>query len=234
MIAAQNRWLTVSVPLLVICLTSSLASAQNPFGAIVRETEPLTPEEELKTLHVPDGFRVQLFAAEPMIQKPMNLAFDSRGRLWMSGSNDYPMPAEEGKSTDSIRVLEDTDGDGTADLVTTFVEDITIPIGLYPYRNGVIAFTIPNIWYFEDTDGDGRCDRRTKLYGPFDYSRDTHAKCCTVHSTQRATRTGCVTRFVAGTTAGSMRATGSITSRLLKAATGTPSRCPAGILFASD
>jgi putative heme-binding domain-containing protein len=177
MISAQFRSLTVSLPLLLLCLIISPVAAQNPFGAIVRETEPLTPEEELKTLHVPDGFRVQLFAAEPMIQKPMNLAFDSRGRLWMSGSNDYPIPAEEGKSTDSIRILEDTDGDGAADRVTTFVENITIPIGLYPYKNGVIAFTIPNIWYYEDTDGDGKSDKQTLLYGAFDYSRDTHGMC---------------------------------------------------------
>ncbi|MEW4489970.1 PVC-type heme-binding CxxCH protein [Thalassoglobus sp. JC818] len=144
------------------------------FGQQVRETDPLTPDEERLQFSVPEGFEVQLFASEPDIQKPMNLAFDAQGRLWMSGSNDYPFPNFTEEATDSIRVLEDTDGDGRADKFTTFVEGITIPIGLYPYKDGVIAFSIPNIMFYRDTNGDGTSDTTEVLYGPFDYSRDTH------------------------------------------------------------
>lgn len=152
---------------------SSLLFAQN-FGEMIRSSEPLTPAEELQTFHLPEGFEVQLFAAEPEIQKPMNLAFDAKGRLWVSGSNDYPFPNQTPTATDSIRILEDTDNDGRADKFTTFVEGITIPMGLYPYQDGVIAFSIPNITFYRDTDGDNRCDSQEVLYGPFDFSRDTH------------------------------------------------------------
>src|SRR6185436_15367526 len=51
---------------------------------------------------------------------------------------------------------------------------LNIPIGIYPYKNGCIAWSIPNIWYFEDTDGDGKADKKTPLYGPFGWERDTH------------------------------------------------------------
>ena len=105
----------------------------------------------------------------------MNMAFDARGRLWVSGSTEYPYPAPANRpGRDSIRVLEDTNRDGRADKVTVFADGLSIPIGLYPYKNGVIAFSIPNIWFFDDTDGDGKADRREILYGPFDYLHDTH------------------------------------------------------------
>lgn len=162
--------LVFSASLLLQC---DLVVAQD-FGEMIRSSEPLTPEQELESFSVPEGFRVQLFAAEPDIQKPMNMAFDARGRLWVSGSNDYPFPDLSDAAGDSIRVLEDTDNDGRADKFTTFVDGITIPMGLYPYRDGVIAFTIPNITFYRDTNGDGRSDTSQVLYGPFDYSRDTH------------------------------------------------------------
>jgi len=148
--------------------------AQNPFAAIVRKTDPLSPEEQLKKFHLPPGFEIQLFAAEPGIQKPMNLAFDGRGRLWVSGSIEYPFAADPGPGRDSVRVLEDTTGDGRADKITTFADGLNIPIGLYPYCDGVVVYSIPNIYFLRDTDGDGHEDRREILYGPLDVPVDTH------------------------------------------------------------
>ncbi|WP_182869415.1 PVC-type heme-binding CxxCH protein [Stieleria mannarensis] len=147
------------------------------FKTAVRTTEPLTPEQERESFVLPAGFKVQLVAAEPEIAKPMNLAFDAKGRLWVSSSVEYPFPAAEGEGRDTIKILEDTDDDGRADKITTFADGLNIPIGLYPYRDGVICYSIPNIWFLRDTDGDDRCDTREILYGPFDYSRDTHGMC---------------------------------------------------------
>lgn len=148
------------------------------FARVNRETKPLSPEDERKTFLLPPGFEARLFAAEPQIDKPMNMAFDVKGRLWVSSSQEYPIAAPPNrKPKDSIRILEDTDGDGRADRVTTFADGLNIPMGLYPYRDGVVCFSIPNIWFLRDTDGDGKADRREKLYGPFDFSKDTHGMC---------------------------------------------------------
>ncbi len=150
-------------------------AAENPFAAGVRPTDPLPPGEQRKTFRLPPGFEIELVAAEPKIAKPMNLAFDIRGRLWVTDSYEYPFAAPLDRSgRDSIKVIEDTDGDGRYDKVAVFAEGLNIPIGLYPYKNGVVAWSIPNIWYFEDTDGDGQSDQKTKLYGPLGYERDTH------------------------------------------------------------
>jgi putative heme-binding domain-containing protein len=152
--------------------------SQRDFRSAVRDTEPLSPEEERSTFVLPEGFEAQLVAAEPDIAKPMNMAFDLQGRLWVTDSVEYPYPAPaDREGRDSIKILEDTDGDGRADKITTFADKLNIPIGLYPYGDGVICFSIPNIYYLRDTDGDGRADQREILYGPFDTTRDAHGMC---------------------------------------------------------
>lgn len=158
----------------LLCLTPSVFAA-DPFAENVRTTEPLSPADELKSFHLPPGFEIQLFASEPDIQKPLNMAFDAKGRLWVTGSREYPYPVPLDKpSRDTIRILEDTDGDGKADKITTFAEGLNIPIGLYPYLDGVIAWSIPNIWFLRDTDGDGKADKKEVLFGPLGWERDTH------------------------------------------------------------
>ncbi|NND97277.1 MAG: c-type cytochrome [Pirellulaceae bacterium] len=138
----------------------------------------MDPESQRQQFVLPDGFEIQLVAAEPDIAKPMNMAFDSRRRLWVSSSTEYPYAAPNDRpGKDTIKILEDTTGDGRADKITTFADDLNIPIGLYPYRDGVICFSIPNILFIRDLDGDGRADRREVLYGPMDTSRDTHGMC---------------------------------------------------------
>ena len=145
------------------------------FQALVRKADPLDAVESLKLFDVPDGFRMELVAASPDIGQPMNLAFDERGRLWVTSTLEYPYPAPLGQpGRDTIKLLEDTNGDGTYDKLTTFADGLNIPTGIYPYRDGVVAWSIPNIWFLRDTDGDGRADKREKLYGPLGFERDTH------------------------------------------------------------
>jgi putative heme-binding domain-containing protein len=159
-------------PILTILLMLA-ADGDDRFLQNVRTTEPQSPQQQAQGFHVPDGFEVQLVAAEPDIPKPINLAFDASGRLWVSGSLEYPYPAED-RGRDSINVLEDTDNDGRADRVSTFVDGLNIPMGLYPYRDGVIAYSIDRIDFWRDTDGDGRADQRQPLFGPLGKPVDTH------------------------------------------------------------
>ena len=160
--------------LVAIATPAPAIAANDPFAENVRTTPALSPEDQRKAFHLPPGFEARLVASEPQIAKPMNLAFDAKGRLWVSESNEYPFPARPGsEARDAIKVLEDTDGDGRADKITTFAEGLNIPLGIYPYKDGCIAFSIPTVTFFRDTDGDGRSDKREVLYTGFG-SRDTH------------------------------------------------------------
>jgi len=179
--------------LLPFVLSGFSLNAAESKDRLVRETEPLTAEKERAALHVPPGFEIQLFASEPMINKPINMAFDARGRLWVSSTVEYPYSADKARwsdpegtrvkdSRDAIKILEDTDGDGTADKVTNFADGLNIPTGVVPWHKpehkaGCIAWSIPNIWYFADTDGDDKADIRQILFGPLGYEKDTHGMC---------------------------------------------------------
>ncbi len=175
---------------LVLSFATTLHAADT---RLVRETAALTPAEEQAKLHVLEGFEIQLFASEPMINKPINMAFDARGRLWVSSNVEYPYAADKSRwsdaqgtrvkdSRDAIKILEDTDGDGKADKVTDFADGLNIPTGVVPWHKpehkaGCIAWSIPNIWYFADTDGDDKADLREVLFGPLGYEKDTHGMC---------------------------------------------------------
>jgi hypothetical protein len=116
----------------------------DPFAQDVRKTPALTPEQEQKTFHLPPGFEIELVTSEPDILKPTNMQFDERGRLWVSTTHEYPFPAPEGKGRDAIKVIE-IGRDGHATKVTTFKDNLNIPIGIYPYKGGAIAYSIPKI-----------------------------------------------------------------------------------------
>ncbi len=142
----------------------------------VSSFEPRTPADERAALHVPDGFEVQLVAAEPDIHKPLNIAFDDKGRLWVTDTLEYPYPAKPGTTTrDSVKVLGDFQPDGRAKSITTFADGLNIPIGVLPLPScrEALVHSIPDIYRLTDTDGDGRADRREPLYQSIGF-QDTH------------------------------------------------------------
>ena len=181
----ESRWLVSVVrgmlfTAVVACSITSecFAADEDPFASHVRPTDPRSPAEEMAGFQLPPGFVAELVASEDEIAKPMNLAFDDRGRLWVTSSLEYPYAAPlDTPARDFIKVFEDRDGDGTFETATTFADGLNIPIGLLPVADGVICYSIPNIWHLRDTDGDGRADERTVLYGPMGWQRDTHGMC---------------------------------------------------------
>lgn len=139
----------------------------------IRTTDFQTPEQEMAGFHLPPGFEINLYASEPDITKPINMEFDDRGRLWVTHSIEYPYESSTGSGLDKITILEDSNGDGKADKFTDFASDLNIPIGIMPVKGGVVAYSIPNIYFFEDKDGDDRYDEKKILLGPFGHE-DTH------------------------------------------------------------
>ena len=119
---------------------------------------PRSPEEAVDKMTVPDGFQVEIVAAEPEIVNPVAMTFDDRGRVWITESLEYPR-RDAGKGRDRIKILEDTDGDGRADKFTVFADGLNIPSGIALGYGGVWVANSPDLLFMRDTDGDDRADR---------------------------------------------------------------------------
>ena len=137
--------------------------------------KPLAPEESMKHMHLPEGFEVQLFASEPDIYKPICMAWDARGRLWIAETLDYPNKRQPaGKGHDRIVILEDTKGTGKADKFTVFADHLSIPTSMTFSHGGVIVTQAPDTLFLKDTDGDDKADVRQTLFSGWG-THDTHA-----------------------------------------------------------
>ncbi|MFN0052899.1 MAG: PVC-type heme-binding CxxCH protein [Planctomycetales bacterium] len=151
-------------------------------GEPIRQMQrPLEPAESQKHFVTPVDFTVELFASESDIGKPLAMAWDERGRLWLAETVDYPNELQPpGQGRDSIRICEDTDGDGKADKFTVFAEQLSIPTSLLLARGGVIVMQAPDTLFLKDTDGDDVADERTVLFTGWG-TADTHAGPSSLH-----------------------------------------------------
>ena len=122
---------------------------------------------------LPAGAKINLFASDPEITKPIHMNWDGQGRLWVVGSPLYPhiKPGEE--ETDRLYVLEDTTGDGTANSVSEFAADLHIPTAVLPGDGGVYVANSTEMIFLRDHDGDGRSDERQIVLSGFG-TEDTH------------------------------------------------------------
>jgi putative membrane-bound dehydrogenase-like protein len=157
------------------------------------EGGPTRPDKAAALIEVHPEFEISLVAAEPLINKAMNVDWDEKGRLWVCETPEYPngrrVPntdawkesgsiSKEGydqrEPRDVISILTDTNGDGVMDKKKIFADKLELATSFCFYKKGVIVCAAPDIWYFEDTDGDDVADKRTKLYSGLG-NGDTHA-----------------------------------------------------------
>lgn len=169
------RCFKVFFALAVAVQSATLLPAQEGKIAIPRTQSkppgpPLSPKEAIAKMTVPDGFRVELVASEPDLLNPVAMAFDERGRIWVTESFEYPRH-EPGPGRDRIKILEDTNGDGKVDSVKIFAEGLNIPSGIALGYGGVWVANAPDILFMQDTDGDDKADKTEVVatgFGRFD------------------------------------------------------------------
>jgi putative membrane-bound dehydrogenase-like protein len=126
------------------------------------------PVDALKTFETVDGFRMELVAAEPLVQSPVAAAFDADANLYVAEMRDYPYkPRPGGTPLGCVRLLRDTDGDGRFDQSHVFADGLLWAAGIAPWKGGVFVTAPPDIWYLKDTDGDYRADVRRKVFTGF-------------------------------------------------------------------
>lgn len=131
------------------------------------------PQKQLEGFKLPEGMQIELFASDPMISKPVQMNFDTQGRLWLVSSGMYPHIKPGNAENDRVLVLEDTNGDGKADKSTVFADDLHIPTAVLPVDGGAYVANSTEILFLQDTDGDGKADKRTVVLSGFG-TEDTH------------------------------------------------------------
>jgi putative membrane-bound dehydrogenase-like protein len=139
------------LPSLLLLVAFNLQAAKKNTQPVVEK--PLTPLEAAKTMQVPKGFNVTLFAGEPDIKQPIGFCIDDRGRLWVAEANNYP--DKKGGKKDRIIILEDTDGDGTHDKRIVFYDKLEYVSGIEVGFGGVWVMSIPNFYFIPDADYNG-------------------------------------------------------------------------------
>ncbi len=152
-----------------VCLLNQTAQAQRN----LKDIPDPDPEIERKSFIVADGFEVNLFAADPQIAKPIQMNFDAQGRLWIANSEVYPHIKPGEKANDRILVVEDTDGDGTAEKTTVFAGGLLIPTAVVPGDGGAYVANSTELLHLSDTDGDGKADKERVVLSGFG-TEDTH------------------------------------------------------------
>ena len=150
----------------------------NPiFGALVfllfvscaeeKKQPPLSPQDALLTFHLPEGFRIELVASEPLITDPVEIAFDAEGHLYVAEMEDYPA---EGPPGGRIMILEDRDSDGHYESGNVFADSLPYVNGVMPWHEGVLVTSAPHILYLADTNDDGRADVRQVVLSGFAFT----------------------------------------------------------------
>jgi mono/diheme cytochrome c family protein/glucose/arabinose dehydrogenase len=124
------------------------------------------PKDVLASFKLQDGYRLELLAAEPVVEDPVDISFDADGRMFVCEMRGY-MPDTEAKGEDAtngrVTLLEDVDGDGTYEKSTVFVDGLVMPRSVMCVNGGVLVVTPPTVWFCRDTNGDGKADEKVAV-----------------------------------------------------------------------
>lgn len=154
------RHLTALALLPTLCLAQSgdKKDHANMDPVVPAELVPPAPvlpvEQALKAFKVAPGFVVEAFAAEPTVDKPVALDYDTAGRMWICELQGY-MPDIDGNGEDvpqgRIVVVEDTDQDGKADKRTVFLDKLHLPRAVAVFPDGILFTDNDNLrWIKRD------------------------------------------------------------------------------------
>ena len=131
------------------------------------------PEQSLKAMHVKAGFTAEIAAREPLVQDPIFVDWDARGRMWVVEMADYPFHEDKGQTHHGrVKILEDTNGDGIYDKATVFLDDLTYPTGLACWKNGVFIASVPEVFFVEENNG--KAGQRTPVLTGFNQGNPQH------------------------------------------------------------
>ncbi len=157
------------LPILFLCATGNAEPANR---TVDKEPSllPLSPEESMKRIVLPPGFRLELVLSEPIIREPVALTWDGNGRLYVVEMRGYMQDIDGSGARDPvgrISLHEDTDGDGRLDKHTVYMDKLVEPRAILAVDDGLLVGEPPDLWYCRDLDGNGVADSKVRVYDRF-------------------------------------------------------------------
>ncbi|GAA5220878.1 c-type cytochrome [Membranihabitans marinus] len=131
----------------------------------------LSPKDALSSFELAEGFQIESVASEPLISDPIAMEIDEEGRMYVLEMHGYPLDLS---GSGVVKLLSDTDGDGTMDQSQVFVDNLILPTGIMRWKQGILVTDPPNILYFEDKDRDGQADFRDTILTGFARTNPQH------------------------------------------------------------
>ncbi len=148
---------------LLVGLLAAITSSFQPTDRI--------SEDPLDSFQLAEGFQIELIAQEPLIEDPVAMAVDESGAVYVVEMPGYPLDVS---GRGRVKVLLDTDGDGTLDDSRLFADDIVLPTGIMRWKDGILVTAPPDVLFLRDTDGDNKADQREVLLTGFARSNPQH------------------------------------------------------------
>jgi len=159
-----GRWVSGTEDVLVTRILE-MARQKRP------QDQPMSPQESWQSIQTPKGWTTELIAAEPIVEDPVNLAFGADGTVWILEMGDYP---SGGAKSGRLKRLADKDGDGKFESSSVFLDNLSFPSGIYPWRDGVVVASAPDVFIAYDRNQDGKADERRVLLTGFPLANPQH------------------------------------------------------------
>ena len=145
----------------ILMSLSFLGNAADKYDSV----KPLSPQESIKTIQVPDGYELQVVASEPMIKEPVDCVWDGNGNMYVIEMSTYMQDADatgQFERTSRVIKLVDNNGDGKMDESTIFVDGLLLPRMILPLDDRILICETDtlDIYAYRDTDNDGIADEK--------------------------------------------------------------------------
>ena len=109
----------------------------------------LSVAEALDAFALAPGFEIQAVASEPLVEDPVAITWDERGRLYVVEMRGF-MPDAWGKGekepVGAVVRLTDVDGDGVYDEREVLLDKLVLPRAVAVVNDGLLIGEPPNLW----------------------------------------------------------------------------------------
>ncbi|TCK83284.1 DUF7133 domain-containing protein [Albibacterium bauzanense] len=110
----------------------------------------VSPEDAIEKMEIEKGFEVELVASEPLLDAPIAMTFDEKGRIWVIEMKSFMLDTigtGEDQPTGQISILEDKDGDGVYEDKKVFLDSLVLPRAISLFSDGILVAESPNLWW---------------------------------------------------------------------------------------